>query len=197
MSSVTTHSSVIKIFVSIFLLLSFIISNLATAESLAKTIEEKTPFWGPVTAAVIASQSKGLGHFAVIYGQSIATLYLLREVGERNKWEISARPYKPEFGKTYGALPSAHIMKVWTAASYTRVFSENKLLSVPLYVAAAVTAHRRVKVKAHTKLQVFTSIALSELIMEVNSRMNWSNEYRTTTFNLAPDGASISLKINF
>jgi len=64
-----------------------------------------------------------------------------------------------------------------------RTFSENyKYISIPLYVTAAVTGYSRVKAKEHTAGQVIAGAALAELVTYINSKLDWSNEYRSTNF---------------
>jgi hypothetical protein len=86
------------------------------------------------SAAVLASQEKGLLHFGVILLQSELILTQTRKVIRSKKWKMGKRPYNQALGVSYGGMPSGHVMRTWPSASYTRVFSEDyKMLSIPMY----------------------------------------------------------------
>lgn len=152
----------------------------------------------PIVAASISSQEKGLGHFGVVYGEALGIMGVTKLIGTKGKWYIARRP-------TGGAhktpsctgFPSGHTTSAWTAASYVRNFSEDyKIMAIPLYATAALTGYSRIEAKKHTVVQVVTAVALSEAVNILNAKLQWSNEYRTTTFNFGTNGASAGLHIN-
>lgn len=152
----------------------------------------------PIVAGYTASQEKGVGHFGIVYGQALGIMFATKFVGMQSEWEVSKRPSNLKGKMRFDGFPSGHTTSAWSAASYVRVFSEDyKALAIPLYATAAITGYSRVKAKAHTKTQVFMAIALSEAVNEINSRLDWSNEYRSTSISFSPDGILASIKIKF
>lgn len=137
----------------------------------------------PVLAAGFASQEKGFGHFAIIYGQSWVTMQGIKLVSDKAKWGASKRPSVNHKKDRYDGMPSGHTNSAWVAASYLRTFSDDyKYVSIPLYITAAITGYSRIHAKEHTTAQVIAGAALAELITYVNSKLKWSNEYRSTNF---------------
>ncbi|CAN0593464.1 unnamed protein product, partial [Ectocarpus sp. 12 AP-2014] len=55
-------------------------------------------------------------------------------------------------------------------------------VSIPLYITAAITGYSRVYAKEHTTAQVIAGAALAEIVTYINSKLKWSNEYRSTNF---------------
>ena len=152
----------------------------------------------PIFAAGLASQEKGFGHFAIIYSQTFAIMHGTKLIAKSGKWRISKRPYIENKKDRYEGFPSGHTASAFAAASYVRTFSdEHKLLSIPLYITAAVTGYSRVKAKEHTGLQVVAGAALAEIVTFVNSKLDWSNEYRSTSFQAFPNGGTISFEFKF
>lgn len=137
----------------------------------------------PVLTAGFASQEKGFGHFAIIYGQSWVTMQGIKLVSDKAKWGASKRPSVNHKKDRYDGMPSGHTNSAWVAASYLRTFSDDyKYVSIPLYITAAITGYSRIHAKEHTTAQVIAGAALAELITYVNSKLKWSNEYRSTNF---------------
>ena len=137
----------------------------------------------PVLVAGFASQEKGFGHFAIIYGQSWITMQGIKLVSDKAKWGPSKRPAVRDKKDRYDGMPSGHTNSAWVAASYLRTFSDDyKYVSIPLYITAAITGYSRVHAKEHTTAQVITGAALAEIVTYINSKLKWSNEYRSTNF---------------
>ena len=137
----------------------------------------------PVFASSLASQERGFGHFALIYGQTWVTMHSVKLIANKGKWQPSRRPSIDGKKDRFDGMPSGHTASAWAAAAYVRTFSENyKYISIPLYVTAAVTGYSRVKAKEHTAGQVIAGAALAELVTYINSKLDWSNEYRSTNF---------------
>ena len=137
----------------------------------------------PILAAGFASQEKGAGHFAIIYGQSWLTMQGIKLVSNKAKWSPSKRPVIKDKKDRYDGMPSGHTNSAWVAASYLRTFSDDyKYVSIPLYVTAAITGYSRVHAKEHTTAQVIAGAALAEIVTYINSKLKWSNEYRSTNF---------------
>lgn len=152
----------------------------------------------PIIGSIISSQERGWGHFAFIYGQHLVTVHGVKLIGKSGKWNISKRPHIKNKKDRYEGMPSGHTTSAWSAAAYARTFFEDyKLVSVPLYVTALFTGYSRVKSKEHTVLQVIAGAALSELIVFGNSKLNWSNSYKSTSFHFNPKGGVINFKFSF
>lgn len=152
----------------------------------------------PVISGYVASQERGLGHFAAIYGQSLGAMGGMKLVGKATKLEVSKRPSRNGGKKRYDGFPSGHTISAWAAAAYNRQFSENyKPLTIPLYAIAAVTGYSRIRSKHHTKAQVFGAITLAEAITYINSKMQWSSDYKASHISLLPDGFMFSLHFKF
>jgi membrane-associated phospholipid phosphatase len=152
----------------------------------------------PVLAASLATQEKGLGHFAIIYGQSWGTMHGIKIISNKAKWQASKRPTIEGKKDRFEGMPSGHTNSAWIAASYVRTFSEDyKYMSIPLYLTAAITGYSRVHAKEHTTPQVIAGAALAELVTYINSKLAWSNEYRSTNFYLGGNEVSASFEFRF
>lgn len=152
----------------------------------------------PIVAGMISTKEKGLGHFAIVYGQSMVINYASKFGGKSAKWSAGKRPFKQGKKDRFDGMPSGHTTSAWASAAYVRAFSEDhKLLSIPLYIGAGVTGYSRVKAKEHTSGQVFAAIALTEAVTLINKRMKWSDEYKSTQIGFSPDGFIARMKINF
>ncbi len=137
----------------------------------------------PVFASGLASQEKGFGHFALIYGQTWVTMHSVKLIANKGKWQPSKRPSIEAKKDRFDGMPSGHTASAWVAASYVRTFSEDyKYISIPLYLTAAVTGYSRIKAKEHTIAQVISGAALAELVTYINSKLDWSKEYQSTNF---------------
>ena len=137
----------------------------------------------PIFASGLASQEKGFGHFALIYGQTWVTMHSVKIMASKGKWQPGKRPGIDGKKDRFDGMPSGHTASAWAAAAYIRTFSEDyKYLSIPLYITAAVTGYSRVKAKEHTTSQVVVGAALAELVTYINSKLDWSNDYRSTNF---------------
>jgi membrane-associated phospholipid phosphatase len=152
----------------------------------------------PLFAAGLASSEKGAGHFAIIYGQSFLAMHGIKYIANKNKWSASKRPYIEGKRDRYEGMPSGHTNSAWVAASYTRTFSEDhKYLSIPLYITAAITGYSRVRAKEHTTGQVIAGAALAEIVTYINSKLEWSNDYRSTNIYIGKNEASASFSFKF
>ena len=152
----------------------------------------------PVFAASLASGEKGFGHFAIIYAETFVIMHGTKLIASSGKWQVSKRPYVENKKHRYDGLPSGHTASAFVGAAYVRTFSEEyKLLSIPLYITAAITGYSRVKAKEHTTGQVIAGAALAEIVTFINSRLEWSNEYRSTNVTVFPKGGAISLNFKF
>ncbi|MDP4709374.1 MAG: phosphatase PAP2 family protein [Rickettsiaceae bacterium] len=152
----------------------------------------------PLIAGGIASQEKGFGHFAIIYGQSFVAMHSIKYASNQGKWKASKRPFIEGKKDRYDGMPSGHTNSAWVAASYVRTFSEdNRYLSIPLYITAAVTGYSRVHAKEHTTAQVLAGAALAEFVTYINSKLDWSNEYRSHNFYIGGDEVSASFEFRF
>lgn len=78
----------------------------------------------PIFAAGLASQERGLGHFAIIYSQTLVIAHGAKLIARSGKWQISKRPYIENKKDRYEGLPSAHTVSAFAAASYVRTFSD-------------------------------------------------------------------------
>ena len=74
---------------------------------------------------------------------------------------------------------------------------ENKYLSIPLYITAAVTGYSRVHAKEHNTAQVIAGAALAEIVTYINSKLDWSNDYRSSNFYIGGDEVSASFEFRF
>ncbi len=187
-------------FLSIFVFAFFANDSFAAQNrrSSLRTFGDYMQIINPIFAAGLASQEKGFGHFAIIYSQTFAIMHGTKLIAKSGKWRISKRPYIENKKDRYEGFPSGHTASAFAAASYIRTFSdEHKLLSIPLYITAAVTGYSRVKAKEHTGLQVVAGAALAEIVTFVNSKLDWSNEYRSTSFQVFPNGGTISFEFKF
>jgi membrane-associated phospholipid phosphatase len=187
-------------------LLSFLLIIYSTTTSFAaknrqssvRTFGDYAQIINPVFVAGLASGEKGFGHFAVIYGETFVIMHGTKLIANSGKWQISKRPYIENKRDRYEGFPSGHTASAWVAASYVRVFSEDhKLLSIPLYITAAITGYSRIKSKEHTITQVLSGAALAEIVTFVNSKLDWSNEYKSTNFSVGPDGGMVSFHFRF
>lgn len=133
----------------------------------------------PAVAGLVSTQEKGLGHFAIVYGQVMAITYATREIGKQTKWKASRRP-KRHGGKggSYNGMPSGHTASAWSSAAYARTFyKEHKWVAIPLYASAAVTGYSRIQAKRHTVAQVVVAAFLSEGVVFLNDYIGWSDKY--------------------
>ena len=137
----------------------------------------------PIFASGLASQEKGFGHFALIYGQTWVTMHSVKIMASKGKWQPGKRPGIDGKKDRFDGMPSGHTASAWAAAAYIRTFSEDyKYLSIPLYITAVVTGYSRVKAKEHTTSQVVVGAALAELVTYIYSKLDWSNDYISTNF---------------
>lgn len=173
-------------------------SSLATAKTRhtpLRSFGDYMQIINPIIAGSLAAQEKGLGHFAIIYGQTLLGAHSIKLITKSGKWSMSKRPYIEGKKDRFEGMPSAHTASAWAAASYVRTFSDDyKYASIPLYITAAITGYSRVKAKEHTWGQVVGGAALAEIVTYVNSKLAWSNEYRSTDFYFGKDGATFSLQ---
>jgi membrane-associated phospholipid phosphatase len=186
----------------VYFIITVTILNLFSYEVLANKKHHLTrtgdilQITNPIIAGVISTQEKGLGHFAIIYGESLAIMGISKLIGMSGRLEISKRPSTQGGKCRFDGFPSGHTTSAWSAASYVRVFSENhKMLAIPLYAAAGLTGYSRVKAKQHTVTQVLMACGLSEAVTMINAKMKWSNEYKTTDIGFSPNGFLASFKI--
>lgn len=178
----------IKHILSYFFIFSLFCGNVNFAyaksrQSPIRSFGDYAQIINPVLAASFASQEKGFGHFAIIYGQSWLTMQGVKLVSDKAKWSLSKRPVVNDKKNRYDGMPSGHTNSAWVAASYLRTFSDDyKYVSIPLYITAAITGYSRVHAKEHTTAQVIAGAALAEIVTYINSKLKWSNEYRSTNF---------------
>jgi membrane-associated phospholipid phosphatase len=190
-----------------FFILVIVITLIADISSVLAEKSRKTPLRSfgdyaqiinPLIAGSIASQEKGSGHFAIIYGQSFVAMHSMKYAFNQGKWKASKRPFIEGKKERYDGMPSGHTNSAWIAASYVRTFSEdNQYISIPLYITAAITGYSRVRVKEHTATQVIAGAALAEVITYVNSKLDWSNEYRSSNFYIGGNEVSASFEFRF
>lgn len=191
-----------KIFFNIFFLL---IANLVSLNNINASKKTNLTRSGdilqianPVMASLIANNEKGVGHFGVIYGQSLAFMGASKMIGKSSKLQISKRPAINGKRNRFDGFPSGHTISAWSAASYTRIFSpEKKQYYIPMYFAAAVTGYSRVKAKEHTITQVVAAALLSETITYLNSKANWSMNYQPISIDIGKTHAALGVTINF
>lgn len=146
----------------------------------------------PIVTAGFASQEKGFGHFAIIYGQTWITMHGVKLLSDKAKWSFSKRPVVNDKKDRYDGMPSGHTNSAWVAAAYLRTFSDDyKYVSIPLYITAAITGYSRVYAKEHTTAQVIAGAAFAEIVTYINSKLKWSNEYRSTNFYFGKNEVSV------
>ncbi|PCJ25482.1 MAG: hypothetical protein COA94_06205 [Rickettsiales bacterium] len=168
-----------------------------SGSSSLRTFGDYAQIVNPLFVAGLASQEIGFGHFAIIYGQSWVSMHGIKLISKSAKWSASKRPNTGNKKDRYEGMPSGHTNSAWVAASYVRMFSEHKYLSIPLYATAIVTGCSRVKAKEHTTLQVIAGAALAELVTYINSRLDWSDEYQSTNFYFGGDEVSARFEFRF
>lgn len=169
-----------------------------TNKSSLRTFGDYTQVMNPLVASAFASQEKGFGHFAIIYTQSFVSMHGIKYIADQNKWGVSRRPNAKNKQERYDGMPSGHTNSAWLAASYIRTFHNDRpYLSIPFYVTAAVTGYSRVYAKEHTISQVVAGAALAEIITHINSKLDWSNDYRSTNFYIDGDEFSASFEFRF
>ncbi|MDX1924340.1 MAG: phosphatase PAP2 family protein [Rickettsiaceae bacterium] len=183
--------------ISLFLCLCISSPSLAAKISFLRTFGDVAQVANPLSAAGIASQDRGAGHFALIYSQEFALLHASKLIGAANKWEAGKRPYKANKKNRHDGMPSGHTQSAWSAASYIRVFHENPYLSIPFYATSIITGYSRVQTKEHTIWQVVAGAALAELVTYVNSQMEWNKNYAFTSVQIGRNGGSLSLEVRF
>ena len=192
--------NLLLIFLSIFAFTLYTHDSFAAQNrrSSLRTFGDYMQIINPLFAAGLASQEKGFGHFAIIYSQTFVIMHGTKLIAKSGKWQISKRPHIENKKDRYEGLPSGHTASAFAAAAYVRTFSdEHKILAIPLYITAAVTGYSRVKAKEHTGLQVVAGAALAEIVTFVNSKLDWSNEYRSTSFHAFPNSGAISFEFKF
>jgi len=151
----------------------------------------------PVISGTMASQEKGFGHFGLIYGQTTLLSFGIKEIGKHIERGAFARPRVGYSCVRYDGMPSAHTASAWSAASYTRAFSENQWAAIPLYISAALTGYSRVYSRQHTTLQVVAGAALAEAVTFVNQQLSWSSNYQSTLFSFDGDELSAGFVFKF
>lgn len=195
-ANLTCMNKLILKFISIILILTFCNEALASKRSFLRTFGDVAQIINPIVASYSASHEKGFGHFGIIYTESLASMGALKLVGKLNKWEVGQRPNKPGKKSRFDGFPSGHTTSAWSAAAYNQTYSEEyQSLTIPLYISAALTGYSRIQSREHTGAQVVAAIALSEAISLINSKMKWSNEYRSTELGFTPDGGVLSFKM--
>lgn len=163
-----------------------------------RSFGDYTQIINPLITGGLASQEKGFGHFAIIYGQSFLAMHSIKYIADKNKWRPGKRPAIDGKKDRYDGMPSGHTNSAWIAASYVRNFSEeNKYLSIPLYITAAITGYSRVHAKEHTASQVIAGAALAEIVTYINSKLDWSNDYKSSNFYIGGDEVSASFEFRF
>lgn len=190
----------LSIFLSIMLFLFSINESFAAKNrrSEVRTFGDYFQVINPVFALGLSSQERGMGHFAFIYSQTFVIMHGTKLIARSGKWQVSKRPHIDGKKDRYEGLPSGHTASAWVAAAYVRTFSdEHKWLSFPLYVTAAITGYSRVKAKEHTPFQVVAGAALAEAVVFVNSKLDWSNNYRSTSFLFGSEGGSVRFEWKF
>lgn len=192
-------SKIRNISICLFVLfLSINISFAKSRQSPLRSFGDYAQIINPVIAAGLSSQEKGFGHFAIIYGQSWVAMHGIKLVSDKAKWAPSKRPSVHDKKDRFDGMPSGHTNSAWVAASYVRTFSEDyKYVSIPLYITAAITGYSRVRAKEHTAAQVIAGAALAEIVTYINSKLEWSNEYRSTNFYFGQNEASVSFEFRF
>lgn len=153
----------------------------------------------PIVAATIASKEMGLGHQANIYAQTLMITHGTKFIANKNEWDLSQRPYSStRKHANYEGMPSGHTASAWSAAAYVRTFSDDyRSFVIPLYITSVITACSRIDAKEHTVLQVIAGATLAELVTFVNSKLRWSNEYKSTNFLFNSKNAMLSFEFRF
>lgn len=130
----------------------------------------------PVIALLSASQEKGVGHFAIIYGEIEAITQGAKYIGNQSQWKLGQRPC---CSQNYQGMPSGHTASAWSSAAYVRTFSHDyTYLILPLYASSVATAYSRVRASQHTTGQVVTGALLAEAVTFFNYKLKWSQNYQ-------------------
>jgi lipid A 4'-phosphatase len=191
----------LKKFLTIVLIISFVDTSSVYArsrDSALRSFGDYAQVINPVIVSFMASKEKGFGHFAIIYAQSWATTHSVKFISNQTKWASSKRPFILNKQDRYDGMPSGHTNSAWVAAAYVRTFSEEyKFAAIPLYVSAAITGYSRVYAKEHTVSQVIAGAAIAELITYINSKLKWSNEYRSASFYFGNNQAHAGIRLQF
>lgn len=180
---------------SLILILTLSSSTALAGKNALRNFGDKAQIVNPIIAGLMASQEKGFGHGLLIYAETLGVTHGTKFLASQAKWGLSKRPRKTS--KSYDGMPSGHTASAWFAASYIRVFSDYKALSIPLYITSGLTGYSRIQSKRHTVLQVIAGAAIAEGLVILNSNLNWSKEYAYTSLDIGKDGGSISLTIRF
>lgn len=166
-----------------------------SSEQLRK-LGDQIQIFNPIVTAIFSTQEKGLGHFGIVYVQSMALMGIGQGLGQHYKWKIGERPINKKGDGPFHSFPSGHTTSAWTSAAYARVFFKDyKLLAIPLYATAAATAYSRVESKRHSIAQVLAAIALSEGVVYVNNLMGWSQNYTGFDIHIGDESAMVNFKI--
>ncbi|HJK87806.1 MAG TPA: phosphatase PAP2 family protein [Candidatus Megaira endosymbiont of Hartmannula sinica] len=162
--------------------LSYISNIYANSTSSLRKYGDIGQFINPMIALGIASQERGAIHFLRVYTTGMIPVHSLKFLGAVTRANIAKRPVtNPDKKEKFDGFPSGHTASAFSAASYIRVFSDDyKILSIPLYVNAAVVGYSRVKAKRHTWAQVIAGAVLTEINSEINKRLNWNKDYKST-----------------
>ena len=180
--------------ISVYLFVFFLSANISFAKSRQSPLRsfgDYAQIINPIIASGLSSREKGFGHFAIIYGQSWVAMHGIKLVSNKAKWAPSKRPSVHDKKDRFDGIPSGHTNSAWVSASYVRTFSEDyKYASIPLYITAVITGYSRVHSKEHTTTQVIAGAALAEIVTYINSKLEWSNEYRSTNFYFGKNEAS-------
>lgn len=183
-------------FVAIAMFISTSSSYAKSRQSPLRSFGDYAQVINPLIASGIAAKEKGFGHFAIIYGQSFLSMHGIKLIADKAKWKASKRPYVEGKRDRYEGMPSGHTNSAWVAASYVRTFGEDyKYAAIPLYISAAITGYSRVRAKEHTSAQVIAGAVLAEIVTYVNSKLSWSNEYRSTNFYFGKNEASVGFEL--
>ncbi len=194
------QKAIVKIFSSLVVIFCFVSNSVfaKSRNSAVRTFGDIAQIANPVIVAGFASQEKGAGHFGIIYGQTWLGMHGIKLISKQAKWRASKRPHIAGKKDRYEGMPSAHTGSAWVAAAYMRTFSDDyKLASIPLYAAAAVTGYSRIKAKEHTLGQVIAGALFAEGVVYLNSKLGWSNEYRSTDFHIGAGEASAGIVFKF
>ena len=186
------------IYFAIFTISLFNYSYAESRQSSLRSFGDYAQILNPIIASSIASKEKGFGHFAIIYGQSWIATHGIKLAANKFKWEISKRPFIQQKKDRYDGMPSGHTNSGWLAASYVRIFGgDYKNLSIPLYLSAALTGYSRIRAKEHTTQQVIVGAVLAEAVTYINSKLEWNNEYRSTSFYFGKNEMSLGFELRF
>lgn len=130
----------------------------------------------PAIAFLTASQEKGIGHFAIIYGEIEAIAQGVKYIGNQSQWNLGQRPC---CSQNYEGMPSGHTASAWSGAAYVRTFSHDySYLILPLYASSVATAYSRVRASQHTTGQVVAGALLAEAVTFINYKLKWSQNYQ-------------------